>query len=568
MLPVEISCEAFIFHNLLSTFSGCSITYYHFINPSNYLNNASSREADLGELKLRFEQAPLLQLVISADFNSTYPAQNPYDGNPYKLSLCSVLVFPRINVQLSRDLTFSFRNYPYIHPSFIWFLKVFDQVSTPNHEASYLEAVKSHLPAIYLEIENFSVVSFICFPCITSGSTTDAVAIQFEESNEFGQLTVSSVRKLWTKLLTNLRGIRIGMDEQVDSNTSPKYFNKGHTTPCSIYPGKPELFSKHVCAVFVISGMLNFSIGARIAQTELHSILKLGYFVSRLALVLCKYSGFMASSHGIEVIEYGFVVFYDKNELLGQQLKLKGILAPFPWWTWIAVGAALVSTSLLVMTRIRTSIEQISLRSSIRWCLVLWSLMIEQGMTLNLGEDILARFSLWLVWATFGLIVSHAYRGFLFSTLASAENPSTPLTTSELVESHMLIGTSDLSWWGQNGIPVLKSSLTESMLPKIISSDSSSPIGKLRAELLKSLRLFTFKREFAEFALNTSVDRAAFVGPRSNIIPFPNLEILFSNLNPVLRMHSRKLDIPNRFGIIDPMWIIPQLKIHNNSSDL
>lgn len=45
---------------------------------------------------------------------------------------------------------------------------------------------------------------------------------------------------------------------------------------------------------------------------------------------------------------FGFVVFYGKSEFLRKQSKLKGILAPFPWWAWILTGALLVSSSLLM----------------------------------------------------------------------------------------------------------------------------------------------------------------------------------------------------------------------------
>lgn len=69
-------------------------------------------------------------------------------------------------------------NYGYVHPEFIWFLKTTSRERTSSIN-SYMEAVMSHLPAVYLEIVNYSVVSLMCFTCVGSHLAKD-VNIQGE----------------------------------------------------------------------------------------------------------------------------------------------------------------------------------------------------------------------------------------------------------------------------------------------------------------------------------------------------------------------------------------------------
>lgn len=162
-LLCQISCNALTFHFLLATFSECSITYYHLINNTTFQIKATTGRVDLAQMKLHFENALLQQMFASNSSAKKFSLTSPM-WDTIKLALCSVLVFPQEHVELLRDLTITSKSsgdYPYFHAEFIWFLKTTDSEQSPGIANSYLEAVSSHLHAVYLEIAKFSIASLV-----------------------------------------------------------------------------------------------------------------------------------------------------------------------------------------------------------------------------------------------------------------------------------------------------------------------------------------------------------------------------------------------------------------------
>lgn len=565
-LLYQLSCNTLTFHSLLATFNECSITYYHFINKSTSTIKSTRENTDLVQIKIHFKIVLLQQMVTQANvsaktMNVTFPIRNTN-----KLAPCSVLVFPQKHVELSRDLTTinnSSGDYPYFHSEFIWFLKTIGSEHSPGLATSYLDAVGSHLPAVYLEIANFSTASLICFPCIASDFKSEVVTIRVESLNQFGRITVPEIRQIWMKLHTNLRGTQIGMDSKVDWDQSAKYFHPGHTTPYSIYPGKPEFFDECFCAIILIKNMHNFSFGSEsLERPIIHSTIYFRHFIDSSLIRFWRTDGLMVSPHGIFIRQSGFISFYDKNELFREQSNLKGILAPFPWWAWINTGAFGILASFLMAIRKEQHTHTVSLRKCLGSCFILTALFIEQHTPVVTSKGAVGRFvTLWFVWATFSLVVSNAYRGFLFSALASVTKPSTPLTVGELARPGMLIGTTSWHWQSENGSLAIKSTLTRSILPKIISYQNNSEKYQEYSRLQKSVYWVASHISLAEFSVQASINRTALVGPQSHIIPIPYLlSVLDSNKSLVVGPYSRKIIIPNKFGIIDSMVRIKWFK--------
>lgn len=121
----------------------------------------------------------------------------------------------------------------------------------------------------------------------------------------------------------SLRRFRIGLDDP------PKYFHRGHSTPCSLYLGKTEMFQAGACAVILFT--LNFSFAAdNSPRPEFHSKLDMDQLIDNSSIQMWQDQGIAISSYGMLMDDFGFIVLYDKNDILKKQAKLNGILSPFP----------------------------------------------------------------------------------------------------------------------------------------------------------------------------------------------------------------------------------------------
>lgn len=553
--------NALTFNDLLRTFSECSITYYDRTNRS--ISENYNMTGTLLNLKSRFG---LIPLQFMSTLNSATHSKLLVAFNLLKHSECKVLVLPGEQLQLPRDLqnrevsSVKFEFYA----EFVWFLKPVNSNSYLNHitpGVAYSEFLKSHKPAVYMEIEEFQRVSLICIPCMKQASSTVIYAVPLNVSDH--QL-ISQIRSCWFTQHQNLWQIGIGMDikKPWSHDEISKYFHQGQTTPCSIYPEIPSSFDPPICALIIMRDTLNFSFASdKRSQSLTHSKINFKNFINNLFLRRWKASGIMMSSYGISLEQYGFIVLHDNNLLLQDQAKMKGILSPFPRWVWITIAILGISTSLVTACRI-DNLGNWTCQNFFQSIFLLSSVLVEQTASRIPGKDGLRKRFLVATWAFFCIIVAYAYRAFLFTALASKMNPFIPETIFELRETGMLMGTKDWFWQTGNNTFTSRPTIMQGILPKIVSSEKNITKRGMYGELQTSIVWFTCHEDIDQFAINTSFTRKALVGPSKNIMYIPYLRsVLDSNRSTLIPSNSREIGIPNKFAIIDLIETIECLKI-------
>lgn len=77
----------------------------------------------------------------------------------------------------------------------------------------------------------------------------------------------------------------------------------------------------------------------------------------------------MLINYGIEYRIFSFIVLHDRRELFVSQIKLSGILAPFPVWVWFAIGQIGFKISTFDMQNETLQIHNIDIVTAILACL-------------------------------------------------------------------------------------------------------------------------------------------------------------------------------------------------------
>lgn len=229
----------------------------------------------------------------------------------------------------------------------------------------------------------------------------------------------------------------------------------------------------------------------------------------------------MALAYGSGNHLYSLIVLYHKTEMALNFTKLQGILAPFPWWVWMCIVTFAISTSYLLDIAVEHAMKR-PLLNSFGSCLVFTSLLVDQG-----APAIRRQYGLWSVWAIFSLIISNAYRGFLFLSLAVTAKPSSPQTIDELVESKLLVGTT-MQYQNietKEGGPALG----DLILPKLMMyGTSSNTTRKTYAELQASTMWFQVNlKSLPTFSVRLCLNRTALVGKSYQNITVPKQLAIF-----------------------------------------
>lgn len=542
--------DVLYFSDFLEIFDQCSITYHHLWNHLKQMETKFEEEPPnqseiLAKLRREFGRKVLLQFFITT--NSTLSERTVDSGrnyqafNVYRISWCSVMLLPQKQVKLYSELTMYTRSYSVIHSEFTWFIK--DIPGNPFQlENSYIELVNSQKPGIYLEIENFSLVSMICIPC--SEKRTDSNLVTLSRPKMFGKPSVSHVRKAWEDLHLNLKGSLI---KTYVPNVS-LHFHKGQLLPCSPYPHKTSEYRPLRCVLILLSLKLNFSLEAdnsnlnAIMYSDIHVL-----FVADITLKLMKDFGKSAIPYGTVNQWYHFIVLYHKMEMRLNLIKLQGILAPFPWWTWICIAALAISTSHLLIANAKQG-AIFSFLNTFHSCFMYTVLLVDQGAPSLPKSDVFRNFKLWLVWGIFTLIISNAYRGFLFSSLTANVEPAFPGTVEQLVTSGMLVGTSEKY---QNYVTKeTGSTLKDLILQSLIMFWCASNVTrKVYTNLQESVQWFQVPLDStSNFSIRASINRSILAGPNSSIITAPKK---FTILDDNFVVDKFK----NLFEEIDTYWV-------------
>lgn len=557
-LPPALSMhlETVSFHNFLEAFRDCSITYYHLARIP-YSSMASwqgvtilSEKEWINELKDKFGSEVVLQFKIIYSLTSNTPSIPPAASSFFKFSVCRVMIFRREYVSYSLNV-FTSTKYPEVLHDFIWFLGSDIHMTYLSYHTtmkipynSYINLVKSHKPAIYMEIEKFNRVFLVCLPCWNLSNPYAFMVVPLTvQVSPSDRLRIMSVRKMWTNLHSNMHGVYIGLYFTGVSDRTWEYFHPGQPTPCSPYPRRTKFHSERICSVILLSVINNFTLSpagntvfdhlfpfVKVLHSEIYTTRTL--VPSNLWSI--KAQGEVVSTYGMQVQHFEFVVLLDKQLLLNNQVKLNGILAPFPTWIWIAIGKLGCVASLLLFWN-QNYFKKWTDWASPRRLITFMSSLVEQPVPTFTWKKKLSNLQLWFTWCSFCLVISHAYRAFLFSSLTTDVTPATPESLEELAASQILIGTIEDSFqYNLLGIPTQFSTLKGSILPDILILYKDHDAGKFYTKL------------------------------RNSVVWFHDNLILLSveaSINKIVKSRTHWFPIPGEFAIIDTRTTIRRLKI-------
>lgn len=535
---------------LLEIFRTCSLTYYN-------LQDMEQRQPTLlQKLQNKFvEHNVTLQLfsfqTTSIRNGSLQAGSSVVSTGHFKFSSCTVLIFPFEHSEISTELTMANFTFSSLLSEFFWFLSA--SSSSPQsdkHVTKYHHIVKSHKPAIYLEIANLSQVSFICLPCMRWTIEEVNQKIVLNKKDIFGRNpTPSHIRKSWIQLHSNMQQIPFASFKFQDLTYQiPQYFHTDHTTPCSPYPGVTNYFDPRVCTIILLSRTYNYSLTIRNVDKEDIGFSRLHFIIVDKAyldqnLINSRKEGISLPIFGVDLDLYGFMVLYDKKNLHVNELRLLGILAPFPAWVWLAIGFLSFLTSTLLWWNWETS--QIIFGNLMHSWFTFTSLLLDQpSPKIPGGKDGLEKLKLWLPWSIFCLIISQGYRGFLFSSLAVVTTPVTPATVGELIGTGMLLGSTEV-YYQPNG--TRGPALCDKILPEL-----TKLMKKKDMYLELQISVKWFGNSVVPISVNISKQKTVWVGAPPTPIRVPNK---FAIIDPIYRLDFLR----SLFEQLGVFWVSPSI---------
>lgn len=515
------------FQDLLHQFRDCSITYFNFptlLPPNVLVTNTTD------QIKVQTQTVSRIlvsQLTISPSAVGVPCKTRSCMLSTYKYSHCTVSIFPLHDASSSVAITKILSHYYAFYTEFVWLLRASNLENLEKPEDYYAHLLASQRPLIYLEIVDLSSISFVCLRCVNLNALRSEQAFIEMRVPNLGKIndpTLDGIRRSWMKQHLNMQGVNV-MVPQLAPTTIPEYFHKEQAVPCGVFPDETKYFDPSECTVILLSAHYNFTIVSPETQqfNEIHSIITFNIYVTKENLEMNDMYGDAVCIYGVEQIPYAFIILKDKEEMLRNQEKLKGILAPFPWWVWISIGLISFASSLLLDYKYK--FEQ-SIKRSILTSLKLWfkttSLLLEQANSEIPGNGGWRKLKLWSVWALFSLVISHGYRGFLFSALATAITPSTPQTIGELVNSGMLVLTIDI-FASKNGTEIISQpTLTHDIVPRIIENNTNIAARDVWLALQVSTQWLRYTWNISSFTVGISKQKLLTIGKWNENLTAPN----------------------------------------------
>lgn len=524
------------FSNLITIFQECTITYLH-LQPLADHHYELQEEDDMsvidGLQSIFKKYKALLQFLITTKPGLASATRDQHNLKKSchinkRLSLCKVLVLQGTDEILLDELAQN-------KAEFVWFL-TFDLETNCLRDNFTHALVQLHVPRIYLKIANFCHAYLLDIPRQCSKLQAPHHFIDSVEAPLADFENIHHVRKRWSKLHSNMRGVHISMPlvRLHAKQIQYYYYNTGQNIPCGVYPKLLKYIDPNFCSMILLSDRLNFSFlfgnPGSFASANVHSVIRDRLHISKFNRQYWKNHNEVAVTYGVTLEYFSFIVLLDKEIFPLNKGKLKGILAPFPWWTWISTGSLGFTTSVILMRTMNNLQHRISTWRILHAWFSFSALLVDQPAKICL-QIRLNKIMLWMAWASFCLVMSHAYRGFLFSSLATKTSPVVPETLNELVETRMLIG-STANYRRANGGS--GPTLTEYILPETISPAMNQPARNFYNYLQTCVRWFTVSA--TQLTVQVSKNKS-------------------TDVNFHLYHFSDK------FAIIDPLWMVDKIKI-------
>ncbi|CAL8143068.1 unnamed protein product [Orchesella dallaii] len=437
---------------------------------------------------------------------------------------------------------------------FIWFL-ISEQVETLN-SSEYEQLVKLPFSGFVFTITKFSDVHLLCLSCneeeraIDTSNKLDSEISTIEESSKKFSM-IPYYYKLWKSFHRNLNQVPIFTDS--DLGPSPIQLFK----ECNIHKENPVMSSS--CTYVVLMQHFNFSVLLADAAKQngilAHAYLDNGVMLTPGNMRWIKSGHYQMLSYAIEIEPYAYIMVLEEPPN-----NFDGILHPFDLKTWSMI--LLVSILLTALICIKLPSESASKgfdHSSINtgypdrpslvkspsgvWFTIM-VLLLDQPIA---NVEMIASYKsvlivLWSLWTFVALSLSQAYKGSLFSFLAQIPSVYVPDSLTSLVDSGMLLGTTD------SFIQVYR---------------NGAQIKRNYKSTLKDVILRDMIRNNDEFGMNTSVYKRLQHSSKWLGTDFTGISVKFITRTPFMNKHiNETVNIPSNFILLDPKpYILIQSRI-------
>ncbi|CAL8122845.1 unnamed protein product [Orchesella dallaii] len=439
---------------------------------------------------------------------------------------------------------------------FVWFL-MSEQVENLN-SSDYEHLVKLPFSGLVFTITKFSAVHLLCLSCndqeraISISNQLDSEISTMEESSkEFSMIPY--YYKLWKTFHHNLNQVPIFTDTDLGPSPIQRF------KECNIHKKNHVMSSS--CTYVVLMQHFNFSLlltdSAKQNGILAHAYLDNGIMITPRNMIWIKSGHFQMLSYAIDIEPYAYIMVLEEPPN-----NFDGILYPFDLTTWSMI--LLVSILLTVIICIKLPSESTSKEfdhSSITsvyperlsivkshtgvWYTIM-VLLVDQPIAdvERIASHKSVLIVLWSLWTFVALSLSQAYKCSLFSFLAQIPSVSVPHSLASLVDSGMLLGTTD----------------------SFIHVNRNGPQSKIKRNYkstLKDIILRDMIRNNDEFGMNTSIFKRLQHSSKWLGTDFTGIAVKFITRTPFMNKHiNESVNIPSNFILLDPKsYILIQSKL-------
>lgn len=368
--------------------------------------------------------------------------KNRRSGNSRRFHKCDVHLYLSKNLEFV-DETEDINE----RPEFVWILFLNFSVNEENKQrgagrneqiASYVNLVNLAYPAIYFAIFGFNEAKLFCFSCDDNDRLVDLSSTSYFNYKDLHNYYNS----VWKNSQRSLHGTLIKINYLFTPYRSPLKFH------CNIH--KRYFEDEIYCTYFILSNVLNISLinnqDERLREVVTHGSLYTGMIVSNTNSYWMSYGRYEMLYAGFSQEAYTYFMVLDEAPN-----NLQAIIQPFDISTWILLFLSLFSVATLLTqyylkcsknTRVPGSI----ITSFRKFFLSALTFLLDQPVTFFTFNTIWIKESifiiiLWSSWSFLSVSLSQAYKGTLFSFLASTPSPWIPGNLKSLLLSGMQLLT-------------------------------------------------------------------------------------------------------------------------------
>ncbi|CAL8122842.1 unnamed protein product [Orchesella dallaii] len=427
---------------------------------------------------------------------------------------------------------------------FIWYL-MSERVETLNR-SEYEQLVKLPFSGLVFTVTKFSAVHLLCLSCNEQDRAIGISSKLYSEINSKKEPSkkfslIPYYYKLWKTFHRNLNQVPIFTDNDLGPSPIQRF------KECNIH--KKNIVMSSSCTYVVLMQHFNFSVllaeEAKQNGILAHAYLDNGILITPRNMIWIKSGHFQMLSYAFEIEPYAYIMVLEEPPN-----NFDGILHPFNFKTWSMI--LLVSILLTAIICIKLPSESTSkefdhspintrypdrpslVKSPSGVWFIIMVLLVDQPIAdvERIASYKSVLIALWSLWTFVALSLSQAYKGSLFSFLAQIPSVSVPDSLASLVDSGMLLGTTDSF---------------------IHVNRNGSQIKRNYKSTLKDAILRDMIRINDEFGMSTSIFKRLQDSSKWLGTDFFGIALKFITRTPIMNKHiNETVNIPSNFILLDP----------------